>query len=113
MAVIVKSPKPISPAPKNIKPPVVVPAGPRPQGGLTTEMHPPVMMHNGGPVAADGVYRLKKGEHVLTEKEAKQARKHALMQAGMKSLAKEPKGVKAVATSQPKPVEKKLPEEMD
>ena len=45
-------------------------------------------MHNGGPVLADGVYSMKKGEHVLTEAEAKKARKHALMAAGMKSLAK-------------------------
>lgn len=45
-------------------------------------------MHNGGPVPADGVYAMKKGEHVLTEAEAKKARKHALMAAGMKSLAK-------------------------
>ena len=45
-------------------------------------------MHKGGPVPADGTYDLKKGEHVLTEAEAKKARKHALMAAGMKSLAK-------------------------
>ena len=53
-------------------------------------------MHNGGPVPADGVYQMKKGEHVLTEAEAKKARKYALMGAGMKSLAKAaPKVIKA------------------
>lgn len=45
-------------------------------------------MHKGGPVKADGVYNLRAGEHVLTEDEANQARKHALMAVGMKSLAK-------------------------
>lgn len=45
-------------------------------------------MHTGGPVMADGAYRLKAGEHVLTEPEAKMARKHAMMASGMKSLAK-------------------------
>jgi len=45
-------------------------------------------LHNGGPVTRDGAYNLKKGEHVLTEPEAKQARKHALMASGIKSLAK-------------------------
>ena len=35
----------------------------------------------------DGVYRLKKGEHVLTAPEAARAKKHALMHAGMRSLA--------------------------
>jgi DsbC/DsbD-like thiol-disulfide interchange protein len=45
-------------------------------------------MHNGGPVKVDGSYQLKAGEHVLTEAEAKKARKHALMASGMKSLAK-------------------------
>jgi hypothetical protein len=45
-------------------------------------------MHTGGPVMADGAYRLKAGEHVLTAAEAKKAQKHALMASGMKSLAK-------------------------
>lgn len=45
-------------------------------------------MHNGGPVAADGAYQLRAGEHVLTASEAVKARKHALMAVGMKSLAK-------------------------
>lgn len=45
-------------------------------------------MHNGGPVVADGAYQLKAGEHVLTETEAKKAKKHALMASGIKSLAK-------------------------
>ena len=45
-------------------------------------------LHNGGPVKADGGYDLQAGEHVLTAAEAKQARKHALMASGMKSLAK-------------------------
>ena len=44
-------------------------------------------MHEGGPVMTDGVYRLKKGEHVLTAPEAARAKKHALMHAGMRSLA--------------------------
>lgn len=45
-------------------------------------------MHRGGPVKADGVYQLKKGEHVLTAPEAHQARKHALAMSGMASLAR-------------------------
>jgi hypothetical protein len=49
-------------------------------------------MHNGGPVAADGAYQLKAGEHVLTEPEAKIVRKHAMMAVGLKSLAKTPDG---------------------
>lgn len=44
-------------------------------------------MHRGGPVMADGVYQLQKGEHVLTAPEAARAKKHALMHAGMRSLA--------------------------
>ena len=53
-------------------------------------------MHNGGPVPHDGLYQMKRGEHVLTEAEAKKARKFALMGAGMASLAKAaPKVVKA------------------
>lgn len=47
-------------------------------------------MHSGGPVATDGAYQLKAGEHVLTAPEAAQARKHAMMAAGMKSPAKTP-----------------------
>lgn len=62
-------------------------------------------MHNGGPVAADGVYQLKKGEHVLTAPEAAKARKHAMMAVGMKSLAKE--NPKATALSTTKAPEKK------
>jgi hypothetical protein len=49
---------------------------------------PPIEMHSGGPVMKDGTYSLKMGEHVLTEPEAKMARKHALMASGMKSLSK-------------------------
>ena len=45
-------------------------------------------LHNGGLVPKDGPYQLKAGEHVLTAAEAKNARKHALMASGMKSLAK-------------------------
>ncbi len=45
-------------------------------------------MHKGGPIKADGIYRLKAGEHVLTADEATKARKHALMITGMHSLAK-------------------------
>jgi hypothetical protein len=45
-------------------------------------------MHRGGEVKADGPYLLKKGEHVLTPKEAKVAHKHALMMSGLKSMAK-------------------------
>ena len=52
-------------------------------------------MHNGGPVVADGTYQLKAGEHILTADEAKRARKHALMFAGMKSLTKSGKGKKS------------------
>jgi hypothetical protein len=44
-------------------------------------------MHRGGPVKKDGIYDLKKGEHVLTAEEATKARKHALMASGMKSLS--------------------------
>jgi hypothetical protein len=45
-------------------------------------------MHEGGPVAADGAYQLKAGEHVLTAKEAQRATQHALIRTGMRSLAK-------------------------
>lgn len=44
--------------------------------------------HKGGPILKDGVYQLKAGEHVLTENEARKARQHGLMAAGLKSLAK-------------------------
>jgi hypothetical protein len=44
-------------------------------------------MHRGGPVKKDGIYDLKRGEHVLTAEEATKARKHALMASGMKSLS--------------------------
>lgn len=44
--------------------------------------------HKGGEIPADGTYKLKAGEHVLTAAEAAKARKHALMVSGMKSLAK-------------------------
>ena len=58
-------------------------------GGLTPgDFVKAEIMHKGGPVTHDGIYRLKMGEHVLTEAEAKNARKHALMASGMKSLAK-------------------------
>jgi hypothetical protein len=50
-------------------------------------------LHNGGPVPADGAYQLKAGEHVLTEEEAKTARKHALRSAGLRSLARVAKPV--------------------
>jgi hypothetical protein len=43
-------------------------------------------MHKGGPVPKDGVYTLKKGEHVLTEKESDLVKKHAIMASGLKSL---------------------------
>lgn len=43
--------------------------------------------HKGGEIPADGNYKLKAGEHVLTAAEAAKARKHALMVSGMKSLA--------------------------
>jgi hypothetical protein len=51
-------------------------------------------MHSGGPVLSDGAYQLKAGEHVLTEPEAKLARKHAILASGLKSLAKSGKKVK-------------------
>jgi lysophospholipid acyltransferase (LPLAT)-like uncharacterized protein len=54
---------------------------------------PEKKMHNGGPVMADGVYRLKAGEHVLTAPEAAKAKKHAMMASGMKSLAKSGKAI--------------------
>lgn len=48
----------------------------------------PTSFHKGGTVKADGTYRLKAGEHVLTAPEAEKARKHAIMASGIKSLAK-------------------------
>lgn len=59
-------------------------------------------MHNGGPVVADGAYRLKAGEHVLTAAEADKARQHALMAAGMKSLTKSGKKTTNVPGAQNK-----------
>lgn len=50
-------------------------------------MQPIESRHKGGPIIKDGVYKLKAGEHVLTEDEAHQARKHAIMASGIKSLA--------------------------
>jgi hypothetical protein len=44
-------------------------------------------MHEGGPVQADGAYGLKAGEHVLTQPQAKMARRHALMSIGMNRLS--------------------------
>jgi hypothetical protein len=58
-------------------------------------------MHEGGPVVSDGGYDLKAGEHVLTESQAKMARKHALMSIGMKRLSKP-----SPLSSQPEPAEK-------
>lgn len=67
-------------------------------------------MHMGGPVMKDGTYNLKKGAHVLTGPEAMQARKHALMASGMKSLAKGPmtKGQPTVVDLAHKKPEKKM-----
>lgn len=48
----------------------------------------PPKMHRGGAVKQDGVYQLKKGEHVLTEEEAMHAHKHALMASGLGSMAR-------------------------
>jgi hypothetical protein len=58
-------------------------------------------MHEGGPVAADGGYELKAGEHVLTAAQAKMVRKHALMAVGMHSLAKPAMANSAVPKSAP------------
>lgn len=88
------SPKPAAaPVPK----PAAAPA-PKPAAGVGAELKAKSdnvaqytsapKMHNGGPVLRDGVYQLKKGEHVLTEPEARKAKKHALMAAGMESLSK-------------------------
>lgn len=44
-------------------------------------------LHKGGPVPSDGAYQLKAGEHVLTAPEAGRARQHALIRAGMRSMA--------------------------
>lgn len=66
-------------------------------------------MHNGGPVLRDGVYQLKKGEHVLTEPEARKAKKHALMASGMTSLSKVvpvPPSRKGATSGEPKVVVK-------
>lgn len=48
----------------------------------------PTSFHKGGSVKKSGVYRLKKGEHVLTEPEVGKVRSHAMLAAGLKSLAK-------------------------
>jgi hypothetical protein len=57
------------------------------QGASVIPMQPIESRHKGGPIMKDGVYRLKAGEHVLTEDETHQARKHAIMASGIKSLA--------------------------
>ncbi len=84
---------PSAPAPK----PAVKPAAPAPSIGRELDaknanvkqyMDSLPKMHDGGPVVADGPYQLKAGEHVLTEPQAKMARKHALMSIGMKRLSK-------------------------
>lgn len=67
----------------------------------------PPKMHNGGPVLADGVYSLKKGEHVLTPQEADIARKNALTQAGLKSLAIRGKAAKTAPMTEPAGAPKK------
>lgn len=46
-------------------------------------------MHKGGPVKANGIYSLLAGEHVLPRHEVAKAKRHALMAAGMKSLARQ------------------------
>jgi len=82
-------------------------AGSKMGGGLTpSDFVKAEIMHGGGPVTHDGIYKLKMGEHVLTEKEAANARKHALMASGMKSLMKSgkpklPKPKAAMSTAQP------------
>ena len=43
-------------------------------------------LHKGGTVDADGPYLMKKGEHVLTAREAGKAKKAALLLKGLKSL---------------------------
>lgn len=66
------------------------------RGGIhyTPDTPTPPKMHKGGDVPKDGPYTLKAGEHVLTEKEAKIARKHAILASGLKSLAKSAKSAK-------------------
>lgn len=63
------------------------------------------ILHKGGPVLKDGVYRLKAGEHVLASGEADKARKHALLASGIKSLANF--GKSAGEPTKKKPTEKK------
>ena len=57
------------------------------QDNVKTYMDSLPKMHDGGPVAADGAYMLKAGEHVLTQPQAKMARKHAMMSVGMHRLS--------------------------
>jgi hypothetical protein len=115
-----KMPKMAAPAPAAAAPKPPAPKPPsNPEGDIGAELAAKARnvssytdapkMHNGGPVVTDGVYQLKRGEHVLTEAEAKQARKHALAAAGMKSLARagQQAGSKPDADATPKPVNKK------
>jgi Ethanolamine utilization protein EutJ (predicted chaperonin) len=85
------APKPVAVAPKAAAPSI----GSDVAAGLkwNTDQAKAVMapkLHKGGPVKKDGIYDLKKGEHVLTADEATKARKHALMASGMKSLSMTP-----------------------
>ena len=80
------APKPAAPAPKPA--PTTGDELKAKQDNVNTYLKSIPKMHVGGPVTEDGPYQLKAGEHVLTEPEAKKARKHALMAVGMKSLAK-------------------------
>lgn len=87
--------KPVSTAPKSAPKSAPKPSSPRVPtswGAATADIERSggqiPKMHSGGPVLQDGVYRLKKGEHVLTPREVSRARNHAMIAAGMKSLVK-------------------------
>lgn len=80
---------------------------PRMAGTLMRTPAAPVRtMHRGGPVKEDGMYKLKKGEHVLTAEEAEHAHKHALMFSGIKSMARSYKAGESQEAETAKPVTK-------
>lgn len=95
---------PTTPAPKAaaVAPAATKPAAPKPtlkneldaKGEMVSQAKKALegtgvpKMHRGGTVKADGIYQLQKGEHVLTAPEAQMAHKHALMAAGIGSMAR-------------------------